>query len=232
MSELGGEARRLARRQHSGVLSTLSRSPQGYPFGSVSPFILDHAGRPVILVSGLAEHTRNLLADARVSLIVQPFAEDMQQTGRVTLLGNAARLEDKRSVGRRYLRYHPQAQAYLEMADFAFFRIEPLRIRYIGGFGRIHWIEPAAYLVPAGTLVDAEEALLARMNGDHRHDLAACCRQVHGIDTDEAEMIGLDPDGFDVRAAGRRLRFEFATPCADAEAAHDALMACMRRARP
>lgn len=232
MSELGAEARRFARSQQQAVLSTVSQRLDGYPFGSVAPYVLDHAGRPVILISELAEHTRNLKADPRCSLIVQPFSPDMQTAGRVTLVGRAERLADKDALGPRYLRYHPQAQGYFAMHDFAFWRIEPVRIRYIGGFGRIHWIEPDAYLLPEGALAGQEGGILAHMNADHRHNLRDYCRLVHGIETEEAEMIGIDPDGFDVRAAGRILRFDFDLTIADAQGARAALVELARRCRP
>jgi hypothetical protein len=91
---------RFVRGQHSGVLSTLSQRVEGFPFGSVAPFMLDHTGCPVILISTLAEHTKNIAADPRVSLIVQPYSPDMQVAGRVTVLGRAQRLEDKSALGR------------------------------------------------------------------------------------------------------------------------------------
>jgi hypothetical protein len=232
MSELGEEARRLVRGQRNGVLSTQSQRLAGYPFGSVAPFVPDHAGRPVILVSGLAEHTRNMLADPRVSLIVQPCAEDMQQAGRVTILGDAERLPDKEGVALRYLRHHPQAESYLDMADFAFYRIEPVRIRYIGGFGKIHWIEPSAYLTKAAPLEKQEDHLLAELNAGPRRELVACCRQTHGIENAQAELIGIDPDGFDVRVSGRLLRIDFPTSVTDAQGVRAALADLARRGRP
>lgn len=231
MSALGDEARRFARGQTQGVLSTLSLRLEGHPFGSVTPYVLDHTGRPVILISELAEHTRNLQADPRCSLIVQPYSPDMQVAGRVTLVGRAERLPDKDALGPRYLRYHPQAQAYFAMHDFAFWRIEPVRIRYIGGFGRIHWIEPEAYLLPEGPLAEQETAILVHMNADHVHNLRDYCRHVHGLEVDDAEMIGIDPDGFDVRAEGRLLRFDLPSPIADAQAARAALVELARQCR-
>jgi heme iron utilization protein len=168
MSGFGDEARRFTRGQRNGVLSTLSRRIEGYPFGSVSPFILDHDGRPLILISEIAEHTKNIEADARVSLIVQPYSPDMQATGRVTLAGQARRLIDKDGLGPRYLRYFPQAETYFAMHDFYFYRIEPVKIRYIGGFGRIHWVEPENFLRTATEpLAEAESAILEHMNTDH-----------------------------------------------------------------
>ncbi len=229
MSQHGAAARRLVRAQQSGVLATISRNTaqeiEGFPFGSVAPFMLDHRGCPVILVSTLAEHTKNMAADARVSLIVQPFSADMQTTGRVTVLGSAVRLDDKSALGPRYLRFHPQAESYFAMHDFNFYRIEPLRIRYIGGFGQIHWLQPAQYLLPDSVLAAQEDDILAHMNLDHAATLCAYCQKVHGVTTTSASMISLDPDGFDVRANGNVLRFDFDTPVVNAQQARQALVA-------
>lgn len=230
-SELGDEARRFARGQQSGVLSTLSLRLEGYPFGSVSPFILDHAGRPVILISDIAEHTKNIVADARVSLIVQPYSADMQTTGRVTVIGRAERLADKDALGPRYLRYFPQATDYFTMHDFNFYRIEPVRIRYIGGFGRIHWIEPVGYLSAIDSLADAEPAIIEHMNQDHAETLRLYCRHGHGLEVAEAAMIGIDPDGFDVRADAQVVRFAFDAPVTDSTAARTALVALAQQCR-
>ncbi len=227
----GGDARRFARSQHSGVLSTISRRIEGFPFGSVAPFILDHAGRPVILISSLAEHTKNIDADPRVSLIVQPYAADMQATGRVTVLGRAEKIADKSELGPRYLRFHPQAADYFAMHDFSFYRIEPVRIRWIGGFGRIHWVEPEHYLLPPSPLAEQEEGILAHMNTDHADNLRAYCRHVHGVESADVEMIGIDADGFDVRADQGDLRFEFGTPVADAQQARKALVTLTQATR-
>lgn len=231
MSEQGNEARRFTRGQTSGVLSTLSQRLQGFPFGSVSPFILDHAGRPVILISEIAEHTKNIDADPRVSIIVQPYSPDMHTTGRTTLIGRAERLADKDSLGPRYLRYFPQAEGYFAMHDFHFYRVEPVKVRWIGGFGRIFWVDPEAYLADSGTLAEAEESILAHMNADHADMLRDCCRHFHSVEAESATMIGIDPDGFDVRSADRLLRFEFKSTVTDAETARAALVAMARQCR-
>ncbi|MBI5937447.1 MAG: DUF2470 domain-containing protein [Betaproteobacteria bacterium] len=231
MNELGKEARRFVRGQQNGVLSTISQRLPGYPFGSVTPFILDQQGRPVILISDLAEHTKNIAADARVSLIVQPFSQDMQEAGRATLIGRAERLPDKDALGPRYLRYFPKAEAYFAMHDFAFYRIEPERIRYIGGFGNIHWIEAAAYLAADNALAAQETAILDHMNTDHADALLDFCRYFHGIAPEQATMIGIDGDGFDIRTDGRVLRFDFAEPIVDAADARKALVDMVQQCR-
>lgn len=224
-------ARHFVRSQHSGVLSTLSQRVEGYPFGSVAPFVVDHAGCPVILISDLAEHTKNINADPRVSLIVQPYSPDMQVVGRVTVLGRAVRLSEKDDLGPRYLRFHPQAESYFAMHDFQFYRIEPVRVRYIGGFGRIHWVEPENYLYPESPLAQQESDIVAHMNQDHGENLIAYCRHQYGVETVTATMLGIDPDGFDVRADSGDLRFTFETSISNAQEARQALVALAQAAR-
>lgn len=228
----GDDARRFTRGQQAGVLSTISQRVEGFPFGSVAPFILDHTGRPVILISTLAEHTKNLDADARCSLIVQPYAADMQTTGRVTVIGHARRLEDKDSLGARYLRYHPQAEGYFAMHDFHFYRIEPVRVRWIGGFGKIHWVEAEQYVCSDGSLAADETSIIEHMNRDHRHNLVNYCRHIHDVTAASVEMVGIDPDGFDLRADGRPLRFDFAARVFDARSARLALVELAHAAQP
>ena len=229
---LGQEARLFVRQHQNGVLSTLSKRLDGFPFGSVSPYVLDYEGHPVILISTLAEHTKNIDADPRVSLIVHPCAEDMQAAGRVTLVARAEPLPDKAGFGARYLRYLPQAEGYFAMHDFHFYRLRVEDVRFIGGFGKIHWIRPERYAPPAApALVAAEEGILAHMNADHAHNLREYCRHVHGVEVLDAAMVGIDCDGFDVRADGHVLRVNFPEPVLDAEAARAALVELAKQAR-
>jgi hypothetical protein len=229
---LGVKVRRFVRAHHNGVLCTLSKRLAGHPFGSVSPFVLDDAGNPIILISNLAEHTKNMDADPRVSLIVHPCAEDILTAGRVTLAGHAARLTDKGAFGARYLRYFPQAVDYFSAHDFYFYRIHVENIRYIGGFGQIHWVQPKVYAPPPiAALFAAEADILAHMNADHRDNLRGYCRHLHGCDTDDVKMIGIDYDGFDIRADGTLLRFDFPDPILDSQGARAALVTLAQRCR-
>ncbi len=225
------EARRFVRAHPHGVLSTLSRRLHGAPFGSIAPFVLDHDGCPVILISTLAEHTRNLDADARCSLIAHPCAQDPQAAGRVTLIGRATRLPDKHALGPRYLRRFPEAQDYFAMHDFHFHRIHVEAVRYIGGFGSIHWIDAKDYAPPPNTLGDSEDSIVDHMNQDHAHNLRAYCEHVHGVQARTVQMIGVDVDGFDLRADTQVLRFDFERPACDAGAVREALVALARACR-
>lgn len=192
----GSMARRLLRAHRYGALGTLSKKFDGHPFTSITPYLVDHDGSLLILISGLAEHTKNILGDSRVSLITHNQDDPHIQTqGRVTVVGHAVFQQDRECCGKRYLRYFPEAQTYYDMADFNFYRITPLAIRYIGGFGDIHWVKGERYLVSRYPLMDEEDGLLAELNS-------------HSQNADSL-WIGVDCDGCDLMQAGKTRRQDF-----------------------
>lgn len=226
----GREARRYLRRRLHGVLSTLSRKFAGYPFGSVVPYVLDHAARPVILISRLAEHTKNIDADPRVSLLVSDPGDDVQAGARLTLIGDAVR--DGGGIGlARYLNYSPGSERLIALGDFAFYAITPRALRFIGGFGDIHWISAESYTPPPNALAAEEDGIITHMNAEHAHNLRDYCRFYHQRNANTAIMIGIDCDGFDVRADGAILRFEFDDAVTDALRARKALIGMAEKAR-
>lgn len=229
----GEEARKFLRSTRSAVLSTHSARFEGYPFGSITPFVLDHDGSPLILISTIAEHTKNIQKNPRVSLIAfDPAAPDLQAGGRLTLLGDATPVpKDEATTRSRYLRYFPQAAQYFDMHDFLFHRITVKQARYIGGFGNIHWVAPDALKPPANQLAEHEAAILDHMNADHADSLSAYCRHWRGITPGKVIMLGIDTDGFDVRADDHLLRFAFETPVLDAHDARAALVAMSKECR-
>lgn len=177
-----------------GTLATHARTLPGYPYATVVPFVTDLASAPVICVSALAEHTRNLLADARVSLsVLQAGASDVQNARRLTLVGDAARIAPNADELARYLRYEPAAKPLLAL-DFQFFRIRPTAIRFIGGVGRMGWIGAAAWdalpQVPPGIEAGIVQAVSLAAPGGVR-------------------VLGVDGYGIDYESAGRRGRRGF-----------------------
>jgi putative heme iron utilization protein len=209
----GREARLLVRSHRSGVLSTHSVKHAGYPYGSALPHVTDHAGRPVVLISHLAEHTHNLAADARASFIVCASGANLQAQPRVTLLGETRPVADQEAIAARYLRFFPDHEQYLQIGGFRFFALKPMQVRYIQGFGGLHWIAGDGYLAAdTAAMVEAEPSVLEHMNADHRDALRDYCRAAHGVDPQDVEMVGVDCDGFDVRADGSLLRFAFEAP--------------------
>src|SRR5678815_6011059 len=136
-------ARDLFLRESFGVLSTISLDVGGYPFGSVTPYCVDPMCRPVIYISPIAQHTKNIVADPRVSLTVveRTDSDDVQAHGRVTCIANAVETDD-RDAAERYFRHFPSSRQYDRTHAFTFFRLELIRIRFIGGFGQIFWVAP------------------------------------------------------------------------------------------
>jgi hypothetical protein len=195
----------------SGALATHSQSMAGYPYASALPFVLDEQHRPVFLISRLAEHTRNLIADRRASLLVSGSdAEDVLATARLTLLGDVSQFEPSRELVARYLRYQPGADRYLALGDFTFFRFAPRRARFVAGFGRMGWVAEDAWTAAAVLPLAQEAALIDEL-------VAAQPSGVH--------LLGLDRYGIDVKCDGGRQRRQFA----DAPVEIDGLGAAVMR---
>lgn len=204
------EARRLLRAHRYGALCTQSKKLPGYPFGSITPYLVDHDGSLIIHISALAEHTKNIANDPRVSLITHNQNDpDIQMQGRITVVGDAQKLNHQP----RYLRYFPQA-IHLATLDFSFYRILPVAIRYIGGVGRVHWINMEAYAVAQADAF-AEEAFLNEINEQQiARDLL---REHYGVDTQDAVVIGLDCDGLDIQGCNRVFRLDFTRTLTDSK---------------
>ena len=225
------QARELFRSSGSGVLSSHSSKLPGYPYGSALPHITDLAGRPVILISHLAEHTHNLQADARASFLVCAAGPQVQTSARATLLGDAERIAEPAALQERYLRFHPEHARYLELGGFEFWTIQPLQLRFIEGFGSLHWIAAEQYLARADEIAQIELSILEHMNADHSHTLLAYCTHRYGARPRQVQMIGFDCDGFDVRADEQVLRFALPHPVATAQQARAALIALAEQSR-
>ena len=227
----GQDARRYLRHHAHGVLATLSQKLAGHPFASIVTCVTDHAARPLMLISRLAEHTKNIEADPRVSLLVRDAAEDPQQNARLTLVGHAQKTNVTPSLQARYLRYFPGAAQLLALGDFSFFHIEPTTLRYIGGFGAIHWVAAKSYAPPANTLEESEADIVDHMNGEHAAALREYCRHFKHAAPATVAMAGVDCDGFDLIADGHLMRFDFTETVVDAHSARAAFKALLAAAR-
>ncbi|RDK04065.1 HugZ family protein [Paraburkholderia lacunae] len=200
-----------------GTLATHARQPQGFPYPTVLPFAPDSRHRPTILVSRLAEHTHNLLADPRAGfLAVDAPNGDVLSSQRVTLLGIFEPVDPTPEVVDRYLRYHPDAERYLVLGDFTFWAMKIERLRYIGGFGSMGWLD-GADLDPLAPLdFDEERALIEYF-------------AQHSAATAKLQLLGVDRYGVDLKRDGERTRFIFDDAIGDTEALHAALEVCIQR---
>lgn len=224
MSEKAVAARQLLNHQSVGVLSTQSVDVEGYPFGSIAPYVLDYDGQPVMLISDIAQHTRNIKQNNKVSLtIFDRYSNDPHASGRLTWIGDVQPVNpDDAEISRRYLRYFPSSESYFQAHDFSFYCIHLRRARFIGGFGQIFWVEADDMLLQ-NPFRQAETGIVKHMNDDHEKALRHYCSALKGIEVQTVAMTGIDSEGFDLLADGRKLRIDFDSPISTVEEARATL---------
>ena len=232
-------ARTLVYLGRIGSLSTQSRKQPGFPFGSVMPYAMDEYGRPLFLISTMAMHTQNLLADARASLLVmQADGGDPLGASRVTLVGNVRPVEQREIAAVRtlYLASYANSKYWVDYEDFSFYRMEVVDVYYVGGFGVMGWITPSDYeKAQPDPLADAAAEIIQHMNADHKDALALLAREFAGIDAQEAAMTSVDRLGFHVRlktSEGMRgARIAFLHEARNATETRKVLVEMVQRAR-
>ncbi len=227
-------SRGLVRSRDRAVLST-ALAENGWPYGSLVMTACDYSATPLLLISELAEHTKNVAADARVSLLFDGTAElDNPLTGaRVTVLGRLEKCADE-ALAARYVARHPDAAMYFEFADFALYRMTVERAHIVAGFGMIHWIDAADLLFDAegyDSLAAAESDIVSHMNEDHADAVRLYATALAGQPDGAWEMTGLDPEGTDLRNGGNTARLAFDAPVGDAESARRVLVEMVKKAR-
>ena len=216
----GQTVRRFLKAHHTGILSTISQAVDQFPYGSVCPYMMDHQSRPIILVSTIAEHTKNIHANDKVCLTVMDEAVNPRLEGaRVSFMGKAEIIESKEEaiLGKRYLRFFPEAQSYFQAHGFHYYRINPQRIRYIEGYGKIYWVEADQVLLNHSPLAQAEDRIIEHMNQDHQDSLIQFCKYYFKVKCKNPHMIAVDPEGFTVRAESGDLYFSFNKECKSAD---------------
>jgi putative heme iron utilization protein len=201
---LAERARTLVYLGRVGSLSTLSRKQPGFPFGSVMPYGLDTHANPIFLISTMAMHTQNLLADPRSSLLVtQPgVLSDPLGSARITLIGNVQSIPEADVAEARmlYLERHEESKYWVDYRDFAFYRMNIVDVYYVGGFGVMGWISAAEYYASkVDPLADAAPAIIQHMNTDHVDALVLLTQACAGITAQEATMTSVDRLGFHIR---------------------------------
>ena len=213
--------------------------PAGYPYGSVATYGLDDRGTPLFFVSLMAEHTQNALRDPRASLLVAepvPEGADPLASGRVTLLGKLSEV-DREVAQDRYLAANPTAAYYIEFGDFVFYRLDVESIRYVGGYGRMSWVDAVRYAVAEpDPLAGVAPGIIGHMNADHAEAQVLYCRHLAGRpETTAATMSAVDRYGFEMIAeapSGRAaVRLGFPEPCSTSDEVRRAMVAMVAEAR-
>lgn len=207
-------ARALLRKRRQGALATLMAG-SGAPYCSLVNVASHPDGTPLLLISRLALHTRNIAADRRVSLMLdERAAGDPLEGARIMVQGCAEEISpaELELVRRRYLSAHPSAEAFVDFADFSFVRIVPGGAHLVAGFGRIVDLMPSQFLTDIGdaqALIDAEPGAIAHMNADHRDTMNLYATRLLGAENGDWRCFAIDPDGLDMQAGDATLRLDF-----------------------
>ena len=207
-------AKQLIRGLDRATLATaLSSGVTAWPYASLVLAACDLDGCPVLLLSDLAEHTKNLRYDPHASLLFDGTGgrDDPLTGARVTVLGEIAPDPTPLSL-ERFVRRHPSAAAYAGFKDFRLYRMRPVRAHLVAGFGQIKWVEGAELLVPPGAaawLAPVEQDILQHMNGDHADTLDLYAEQLLGLSGTGWQLTGVDLDGADLRRLGQVARLDF-----------------------
>jgi putative heme iron utilization protein len=202
---------------YRGVISTHSLAEPGYPFGSIVPFCLDAHGLPILLLSPLAQHCRNLAADPRCALTVHDAEpDDVQRSARLTCLADGAPLPtEDAAAARRYLRYFPHTRGYFESLGFRFYRLIPRRFHFNGGFATARWLGTERVLCGPGFDEATEAGLIEQVERQHPLILETCVRAAPASQ-EPVRVAGIDPWGLDLRRGERLRRRHFPQPIATA----------------
>jgi putative heme iron utilization protein len=235
-------SRTLAASAGNGVLSTLACDEGGIPYGSLAPFGLDSRARPVFCISELAEHTRNLRADPRSSLLIAQAAApggDPLANARLTLMGRSVEVpaEDRAEAKAAHLAGNPHASYYIDFGDFSLWWLEVSAIRYVGGYGRMSWVDVDGWHAAEPDPVEPYAAgAIEHLNADHAD---ACLLMAQHLgrrpDATAAVVTGIDRYGLDLVATGPggpgRVRLGFDEVVATPDAIRAATVTLTRRAR-
>jgi heme iron utilization protein len=202
------------------------------------PYALLEDASPLFLISGMAIHTQNVLADPRASLLVMQSGSGSDPLGspRATLLGSATRVESTDAIRSVYLERHPSSKYWIDFSDFSFFRLDVSEIYFVGGFGVMGWVAAADYrAAEADPLAPFAAGIMEHMNSDHADALREITRHFGALDAEEATMVSCDRLGFVVRARTadgmKGTRIQFAEPVTSREEARRVLVAMARAAR-
>lgn len=226
------EARALMRASRTATLGTLM---DGGPYTSLVTVAFDMDCRPLLLLSDLADHTRNIAADERVSLLFEAVSTlpNPQSGPRVTVQGRIEPCDEPHLVP-RFIARHPAAKLYLSFSDFNFYRVEMESLHYVGGFAAALWVskdEAAVESNAAQAMADCESAVIEHMNANHADAIALFANKLLGKRGKAWKMIGIDPDGLDLKLKNNFARLNFDEPVHDAAACRAMLVELAEKAR-
>ena len=210
------EAMKLLRTSTEGVLSTISVQNKGFPFGSFSTFCTDRDRSILIYASDLAQHTKNILQNQKVSFTLFSLTKeaDKQDSKRLTLQGCMKKVSDDEYdvCKQRFHRFFPKSKAYENMHDFNIYKISIKHARWIGGFGQIAWLKEDKWKEHKPKWSRQETEIVQHMNEDHQNVVISALHAQHNIKDKEARMECLTIDGYYVKSKQNLFFVSFEEP--------------------
>ena len=198
------EAVNLYRSTNAAILSTMSKKYEGYPFGSFITYVSDKNRTLLMYTSDIAQHTKNLKTNSKacVTLFKLDTEYDKQNSSRLTLMGDLkdVPVDDLDECQERFIKFLPESKKYSSMHDFKFYKLEISRIRWIGGFGDIAWLNPKNWQDDLPRWAKNEKMMIDHMNDDHANVLQSALHAQHGIKDKNVSMIALTIDGYYVKS--------------------------------
>jgi len=230
----------LLRQSELGVLSTHSKSNEGFPFGSVSTYMSTVSGDVIFYISDLAQHTKNLLANNKMCLTIYSGSEGARNENnpndgaRLSLLGEVALIDEnsKEAIAERFFKLYPESRRYQVLNDFKFHKLTVHKARFIGGFGDINWINQEQWALPTPEWLNSENDIVSHMNEDHADAMQLICQQRLNCKIDSVKMLTLTPDGcFLLPANEKPLFINFEELAFDAQEVRQQLVKLTQAAR-
>ena len=231
-------ARKLVRNAYKAVLCTNmppGKGAKGWPLGTLVTIASAWDGSPILLLSNLSQHTKNINQDSRSSLLIDGTEGYLnpQEGPRVGIIGRTRPITDKR-FRRRFLSRHPSASLYASFGDFQCYKMEIEKYHYVGGFAQALWIEKQKAVLPRTdwvNLAEAEEDILEHMNLAHSEALRLYRTKLLGKRGKYWNMIALDPEGFDLRCGNSVHRVNFPSLVRNENDCRKALIQIVAKAR-
>jgi len=222
------EAVSLLRNASEGVLSTISVRNEGYPFGSFVTFVSDLDRSILIYASNIAQHTINLKENSKSCLTLFKIDDDFdkQNSSRMTLLGDLKSLPDEETdeVKRRFENFLPESKKYAAMHDFNFYRLHITQVRWIGGFGKIAWLDAKKWQYYKPKWANNESSIIQHMNEDHAGSISSALNAQYSMKDKEAKMFSLSIDGYYIKSKGEIYFISFEEICDNAKEYKDMLI--------
>ena len=198
----------LIRTNNTGVLSTYCNKNHGFPYGSFLPYVHINQFDIIILISDIAEHTKNLNEFKKFSFVINEDNYKSPFEAKRLCLQGIAKKTNQEEFRLRYERFFPDSLMYREFNDFNCWLLEVKHIRYIGGFGNMFW-EDVKINKFENEIYKFENEILEHINQDHQDALANYIEFFHNKKNINNKLIGFDSIGINIMSENKNYRINF-----------------------